>query len=474
MSTPPPLDPPTGSDEDAYVDRLRAVDPAARLDTDLTTLRAAVGARAGEGSTAALVPDQLAARRRSRFGRPLQVAAAAAAILAVGSGGYAVGLDRAPSSVQDAAPAITLEGAGGARDSAAAGSTPMAPAPGAESLSSSKMADSAAGYGGWWGRTVFTSAGLSTQGGTAEAWAFDPSSTFSEATAAAAAAALGLAGAPAFLNGAWQVGPNDGSGPSLTLSPDGQGSLSFYDPTVDPWSCLATDAPPVAPDASATLDPAIAPGEPQCAQRDLGPVPSKDAVAARLSEVLAALGIDASSYEMVGEDYGDTTWTYVTAYQVVDGQRTGATWSAAMTGAGLSSLYGSTAPLVSLGRYDVVSPAQAVARLGDPRFGASGGGYPLATDTMMGAKEGAVTSSGAGEVAPAPEPTLPAVPRAGLAFSWPVQAVEITSARLGLAQTWQQDGSVVLVPTYALTGTDGSTWSVIAVADAALDFSTAG
>jgi hypothetical protein len=188
--------------------------------------------------------------------------------------------------------------------------------------------------------------------------------------------------------------------------------------------------------------------------------------------VLAALGIDASTYDIVAEDYGDTTWSYVTGYQVLDGERTGVTWSASMTGGGLSSLYGSTAPLVSLGEYDVISPADAVARLGDPRFGASGG-YPLAVDTMRGAEESAVGSA-TSEVAPAPEPSLAPVPRPGTSLSWPVPSVEIPRARLGLALTWHQDGSVVLVPTYALTGSDGSTWSVIAVSDSALDFSAAG
>ena len=474
MSTLPPVDPPHDPAEDAYVDRLRAADPAAGLDTDLTGLRAAVASRAALAGVPSVVPDELAARRSRRFGRPARVAAAAAAVLVVGSGGYALGVGTSPTSVQGAAPVISLGGPGGARVSAAGGSAegPVTPAP--EALAGGKgLSQLDVGFGGWWGRTVFTSTGLSTTGGSAEAWALDPSSTFSEATATAAATALGLAGAPALVGGAWQVGPNDGTGPTLTLSPDGQGSLSFYDPTVDPWRCVATDAPTVVPDASAAPDRAIAPGEPQCSEADLGPAPGSDAAAARLREVLRALSIDDSTYEMVPEDYGDTMWSYVTAYQVVDGQRTGLTWSAAMTGAGLSSLYGSTAPLVSLGRYDVVSPAEAVTRLGDPRFGASGG-YPLAADVAGGMAESSGSSTGTGAIAPAPEPTLPPVPRPGQAFSWPVQTVEITAARLGVAQTWQGDGSVVLVPTYALTGADGSTWSVIAVSDAALDFSTVG
>ena len=474
MSTPPPIDPSSVSDEDAYVDRLRAVDPATGATSDLTALRAAVAARADETAGAAAAPDGLAAHRRSRFGWPARVAAAAAAVLVVGSGGYALGNGRASTAeVQGAAPVISLNGGGS--DSGLGSSSAAEPAPsGAESLAGAQdSARSLGGYGGGWGRTIFTESGLSDAAVRAEAWALDPSSTFSEATAAAAAKALGMSGTPTLRDGAWQVGATDGSGPSLGLSPDGQGTLSYYDPSVDPWGCIARDAATSSPDEPE--DPAAPLEQQECLERDLGPAPGTDAAKARLGEVLAALGIDASTYEMVAEDYGDARWSYITGYQVVDGQRTGVTWSASLTGAGLSSLYGSTAELVSLGEYDVVSPAEAVARLGDPRFGASGG-YPYIADDTAGVLE----NGGSTAVQPTPdvpelaESTLPIAPGVGSSFSWPVQEIQITSARLGVAMNWQSDGAVVLVPTYELAGADGSTWSVIAVADDALDFATVG
>jgi len=475
MSTPPPIDPSAISDEDAYVDRLRAVDPAAGATSDLTALRAAVAARAEEPAGAAAIPDELAVRRRARFGWPARVAAAAAAVLVVGSGGYALGAGRTPTAdVQGAAPVISLNGDGG--EAALGDASGAGPAlGGAESLVGQQdAARSSSPYGGWWGRTVFTESGLSGAAGRAQSWALDPSSTFSEATAAAAAQALGMSGSPTLRDGSWQVGSTDGSGPSLGLSPDGQGTLSYYDPSVDPWGCLPADTATSSSDGS---DPSIEPREQECSERDLGPAPGTDAAKARLSEVLAALGVDVSTYELVAEDYGDEQWSYVSAFQVIDGQRTGVTWSASLTGAGLSSLYGSTAEVVSLGEYDVVSPAEAVARLGDPRFGASGG-YPYIAEGTAG-----IAEDGGTAVMPAPdapdgpdpaEPTLPTVPGAGTSFSWPVQEIQITGARLGVAMNWQADGAVVLVPTYELTGADGSTWTVIAVADDALDFATAG
>jgi hypothetical protein len=74
-------------------------------------------------------------------------------------------------------------------------------------------------------------------------------------------------------------------------------------------------------------------------------------------------------------------------------------------------------------------------------------------------------------IAPEPtdEPTVPATVQPGAAIDWPVQQVTITSARLGVSLITQADGAALLVPAYELTGSDGSVWSVIAVAEDSLD-----
>ena len=133
----------------------------------------------------------------------------------------------------------------------------------------------------------------------------------------------------------------------------------------------------------------------------------------------------------------------------------------------MQSLYAPLAPLVELGSYDVVSPTEAVARLGDPRFGASGGGgvMPLAAEGMRA--DDSVSSVPT-------EPTVPATPTAGSPLAWPVQEVTLVSARLGVALTTLPTGASVLVPTYELADADGATWSVIAVVDDQLDFSAVG
>jgi hypothetical protein len=149
---------------------------------------------------------------------------------------------------------------------------------------------------------------------------------------------------------------------------------------------------------------------------------------------------------------------------VVDGQQTGLTWSFTIVADGVQALYGFLAPLVDLGEYPVIGAASAVERLGDPRFGPSSGAVmPFARAETADAASSTVAPD------PSAEPTVPATVRPGAAIDWPVQHVTITSARLGVSQVTQADGGALLVPAYELTGSDGSVWSVIAVAEESLD-----
>ncbi|MDO8106566.1 hypothetical protein Q6348_05075 [Isoptericola sp. b441] len=455
MSTHGPVEPEDAHQE--YVDRLRAADPARGAEPDMVALRAAVAARRAGGQ----VSDQLAARRSRRW---IPVAAAAAAALVVGSGGgFAIGALRGDheTSVSLAdGPAV----APGPADQAVGG----AGSPGAEVQA--QPPELAAGGGaatrgmgdaslGFYGRTVFTASGLSDQGTTAHVWAVDVGAVADRATVARVAAALGLDGAVQETGpGGFTVGPQDGSGPNLSIYPGGFGDVNYYDPAADPWRCdasvktaegTASAATPLPPDGG-------------CAQADLGPAPTVDQATSRLMELLAALGVDAADVEP-GEASDQGGWTYVSAYRVVGGTRTDLMWNATFTGGGLQSLSGSLAPLADLGSYPVISPAAAVQRLGDPRFGAGGGPIRFAADAQA-------------SVAPVPEPmgptapTIPPMPEPGSPLSWPVQRVSIVSAELALSTYAQPSGAVVVAPTYRLTGADGSVWSVVAVADDALSF----
>lgn len=453
--------------EDAAVARLRAADPGAGVGPDTVALRSAVDERRAAPDVPADVPDELAARRSRRWtGWPAKIAGVAAAALVVGGGGgYAIGA--AGDSPAPAAAAISLQAPGGALN----GTAPTAARDSAAPESSLMAGDASRSYWpGMYGRTVFTASGLSDAGTVAHAWALDAAQSFSEQTIAAAAAALGVAGTPVLADGWWTVGPNDGTAATVQLYADGTGSLSYWDPAKDTWACATVSTVPTVPTedlSKSEADPSvgIAPEPDPCTQRDLGPAPQGDAATNQLRDILTALGVDPAGFELVAEEYGDPMMTYVTAYGVLDGQRTGLTWSATLTGAGVQSLYGSTAPLVDLGEFQVISPVEAVQRLSDPRFGSGSGWYgPLMADAGIAVDETAA--------APMEPPTVPPTATAGSAISWPVDQATIVQARLGVAVQTQVNGSALLVPTYELTSDDGGIWTVIAVADSHLDFST--
>jgi hypothetical protein len=482
--------------------RLRSADPAASSTPDLAALRGAVRARLAAGGTTAggaasagtaaaaglaeseedvevvdgrgrvtRPADELAERRR-RTGWPLRVAAVAAGALVVGGGGgYAIGAAGGGGEDATSEPAIVVADAGAGRGGGDGAAADMALPEGADAMARGGE-DMATSWLGWGWRTVFTGSGLSADGGTARAWAFDPATAFDADSAATAAAALGVTGEPRQEGLAWVVGPTDGTAATVQVYGDGTASVSYYDPAKDPWFCAApldgagTDG---GVEGRAEGDAAAPSVEPMpvepCGERDLGPAPQGDAAAAALRDVLVDLGEDPGAYEVVTEDGGDERWSYVMAHQVVDGQRTGLVWGASFTGAGLQSLNGSLADLVDLGDYAVVSAQEAVERLGDPRFGSGGG--PVAW------REGALAGDDGVSVSPDGPGELPRPPSAGSAVPWPVTEVTITEARLGVAMHTLPDGAALLLPTYELTGSDGSIWSVLALAEQHLDL-TAG
>jgi hypothetical protein len=275
------------------------------------------------------------------------------------------------------------------------------------------------------------------------------------------------------------VGPTDGSGPMLQLLPDGMSSVNYYDPTSDPYSCgvvVEEDGGSIDSSSSAGGSDPGTPPRTDCAPNGPDALQGSDAID-RVKLLLTTLGLDANEFEFETADYGTPNASYVMAYQVVDGQRSGAAWNVTLVGRKIQSAYGGLAPLVSLGSYDVVSPLTAVDRLSDPRYGFAffGGGMPMALEAT--AANGAVKSVGGGSAEPATgaavavQPTLPPTVDPGSRFSWPVQEVTITKARLGLAMYAQTDGSTVLLPTYELSDADGQTWNVVAVDEGSLDFS---
>ncbi|GMA32510.1 hypothetical protein [Litorihabitans aurantiacus] len=437
--------------EETVLARLRAADPAAdvepRADLAADVVRraseaeggattGATGAEDGDGEPPAVVP---LVSRRPRWFVP---AAAAAAALVIGASGYALGADRGSDVSADSAgttadevamaPAsgpITLgSGESGANESGAMGSPE--PATAGDASASRMSADSMIGWGG---RTTFSASNLSTTERSAQAYGLDAATPSTPERMAQVAAAVGMTGAPEIVDGAWTL--TEGT-KQLSAYLDGSLNLSFYDEAAQPW-CEGCEEP-----------------RPQDA-------PSGDAAIERLKEVLTALGEDTAAFEYSAPTYEGAVTATAQARRVVDGQTTDVAFTLDLAPAGVASVSGTLAGLVDLGTYTVVSEQEGFERLSDPRFGSYRTGWPRPID-------GDMTTMQEWE----PPTQAPAAPSPGTTVSWPVEDVEIVSARLGLAQQWQPDGEVLLVPSYEFTDADGGTWSVIAVADDQLDFTS--
>ncbi|MFC4556235.1 hypothetical protein [Georgenia faecalis] len=467
-------------EEDA-VARLRAADPGAGAQPDADRLaRRTAALRHGDADGPGAVPegvDELAPRRRRR--QPwAAVAAVAASALVVGGVGFGLGRTTTPAIEADGTtsegmrggaaevPAIAAQEDGGARTEALSGTADIAIAP---------------GYGG---RTVFTARGLPDAPGSAPAWAFDATQGFDAETVARVAGVLGLEGEPVSEDGMWRVGPVDGSAASVTLSADGTLTVGFSDPAgyppveADAATSAAAEpqarseagdageAEPAAPDHSSTVTPAgpgIAPVPESMPVEPVDPGPvdpaaAEDAVGT-LRAVLTELGLDDGAVEYeTQESWAGPAVVSVVARQVLGGSRTGLTWNADVTDGGtVLGFYGPAAPTVALGEYDVVSPAQAVERLTDPRFGAASSGIGIMAEP---APMPGWTWGDPPEAPPAPGAVVP----------WRVTTVTITGAELGVVHHTTEGGASLLLPAYTLTSDDGGQWTVLALADHELAF----
>lgn len=166
-----------------------------------------------------------------------------------------------------------------------------------------------------------------------------------------------------------------------------------------------------------------------------------------------------SLFAQFGVDPDDVDWQVstdgrvvtVTAWQVLDGARTDLSWSVRigprLTVLGASGFAGTLQPTVA---YPTVGAKTALERAQQPGFTAFGPSLLTAGDPLP-----------TGSPAPTARGGRPVVIGA-------VDNVTIISADLGLAQHRQPDGSVLLVPSYLLTGANGSRWTIVAVAPAYL------
>ncbi len=434
--------------------RLQGADPALGApEPD----REAIAARAQDRS--AIVP-----LRRRRTAITVGAVAAGVALLAgTGLAGVALGRMTAPDVVAAPAAEDSLPVVGGASPPipVVAGQgpgsrpTPMS-GPGAETA----MTDQAMIYPGF-GVSMVPGDGLPDDPATAPGYRLDGTTVDQRALARQLASALDVSGSPVKQDYGWTVGATDGSGPSIWVGDDATVSWSFSDPTRDPWSCGAVPEPAPA-DGGAGSAPG---GRPESCDPTLEPIAERDAV--RLArKVLASLGVSdkpVDGIDVEWESGSDDYTTWVTAWQRVEGQRTQMSWGFTFAGDSIAWANGFAAGLEQVTPYPVVGARTAVLRSSDPRYTAFG---PTPLDggiaVPMAASADTPVSSDESPRAPQSSPRLVQV--------WwdPVVA---TGAELSLAQYWQPDGTLLILPAYRVTTADDrGTWAIIAVSGAAVDF----
>ncbi|MEE6273581.1 hypothetical protein [Georgenia wangjunii] len=498
--------------EDEALARLRAADPAAGAEPDDARLAARTSElRAGDG-------DELAQRRAARRRPWAAVAAVAAGALVLGGAGFGLGRATTPGDTlaEGSAPAIgtpatgtgALEQQARTTESLAAADMAIAPAFGGRTVFSADGLSDASGTAPAWaldaagGFTAETAARaaavLGAEGEPVEEqgmWRVGPLDGSAPNLTLSADGSLGVGFSDPALYPHLDMGVSDGSGtadgeletleegvarqgaaadpgqdvpdaaPDLPAAPPDEGGGVAPAPAGSPEPVPPVDPAPAGTDGAATsgpVDPAgpvpePLPVEPEPAEPAPAGPEAGDAVGA-LRAVLAELGLDdaAAEYETLTPWEGSAV-TSVVAHQVLGGMRTGLTWNADVVEGDVLSFHGPLAPVVELGEYDVVSPAQAVARLNDPRFGAMSTGFGIAE--MPAVREGWTWGD---------PPEAP--PAAGAALPWRVTEVTIAGAEATLMPHTTDGGATLLVPAYTLTSADGGEWIVIALADHELAF----
>jgi len=183
------------------------------------------------------------------------------------------------------------------------------------------------------------------------------------------------------------------------------------------------------------------------ADAPVGKLPTRQQAIDLASTLLGKLGVDLTSIDWQVErvDAG----VRVTGWQLVAQQRTTLSWTVTVGRSGsVVSATGFAAGLQEVPGYRVVGAAFAVRRAGLTPWTA----LPPVPVSLPDV--------------PSPSPSLPVDGRLQVA----TQHVRVTDAVLGLAQYLQPDASVLILPSYLLTGADGSVWSLLAVTGDAVSF----
>jgi hypothetical protein len=170
-------------------------------------------------------------------------------------------------------------------------------------------------------------------------------------------------------------------------------------------------------------------------------VPTKDAAQTIVQKMLAKMGVDVddANIEVNGDEYG----VWVTAWETFDGMRSPMSWNIGLGANGaVTYAQGNFLKFARGANYPVVSTAEAVQRLGDPRY--SGWfGY------------GAVSSR---EVLAQDMTPIPAVEDV-------VQTIRLTKVSASLTPVIASDATLWLLPSYEYLTSEGYAVSALALDD---------
>jgi len=355
-------------------------------------------------------PVSHAAPRRSRWGSVLTTIGILLIVAAVGAGAFYAGRLTAPD------PGIvvqkeTVVEADAVSPPMAVGALPV-PAPGTVLITTARVPNAS------WPVVLTGAEALADSGGTAPGYRLVNAGISGAQVASILASTFGAAGSVEDTATGWQVGAE--GEPRVVVLNDPLYSWTYVDEA-------ALDLP------------------------DAGPAFEPAAAITAVTDVLQGIGVDISTVEYELETINDRT--AVNAWQVVEGQRTQLGWRVVLDSDGtVLQASGFSSGLEAVPDYPIVGAASAVTRSQQSPWSS------LPASPITGPTDG--------DVEPAPRPSASGVPQVDL----PVSTVAVVSADLGLAQYWQPDGSILLLPSWILTGSDGSTWSLLAVAEPAVAF----
>ena len=198
----------------------------------------------------------------------------------------------------------------------------------------------------------------------------------------------------------------------------------------------------------------------------------QDAVRAA-RKLLASVGVTedpAAGIDIEWEAGTDGFTTWATAWQRVEGNRTQLSWNFTFDNKDVLWASGFAAGLEPMPAYPTVGAYTAVQRSQDPKFSAFGptpldygGVMPMAESRGVASSDAAVSSE------PAATPDVPEGDPAKVQVWW--DPITVTGAEPTLAQYWQPDGTLLILPAYRLTTADDrGTWAVISVNESVIEW----